>query len=770
MAGRDAVGRAVYETAVDSSGLKKGLGEAEQQVKKTGTAAEQAFGKQATGALGKLDAAIKGIANRGGLTGAILGGAGIGAGLGVFSVVSGAISGVVDNIGKSIDLASDKAEAASKANVLFGNSYGIIERASKTAATAVGLSSGKYIEAAGTVGNLITNLGFAGDAAASMSRDIVGLAADMGSFNNAGTEEVVDAIGAAFRGETEPIRRFGVMLSAAKVEAKALALGLKDGKKPLTDNAKAMATYQLILEQTAAAQGDFARTADGKANADRIRAAKAEEAWTKLGEVLTPLYQKVMPLIAETTTTAIDTITNLANFAAPLVDGALQGIAAAIDTIGDSFTALKELMDPTGTEADQVTRAILEQAKALGLDGDAVLQYTERVKALAKAQRDRAAIAEQIADIDATMADFTKNAYLEIDEYRAALKESGDTERWNNIIMERKLQLNAQLAPYLREKERLTGDLKQAQEEANKADEESAKVNGLASQAIAEYNRMLDESAQYQTALNLLIPRVTTSVGEQEAGFSRAASAINLGYGSVLLATVEAQEKAAKALGPENPKGIAHAVENTIDRMFMTMADAKDPWKAQWQQLAAWAKDPFNKEKFEDYIEGRVRQAMKKARESFGAEKKRWLEIARAYRYIAKNEWIDPLKADIEKIMLALRVADRLTRQGTAAQASIDMLKSGHNAAGTTNWRGGWTWVGERGPELMRLPAGTAIKSNEESARMASQVSGIIEVVVRDPDGGLARAGIGTRELGSDIGAVLRQAQSTADRRYVRAR
>jgi len=44
----------------------------------------------------------------------------------------------------------------------------------------------------------------------------------------------------------------------------------------------------------------------------------------------------------------------------------------------------------------------------------------------------------------------------------------------------------------------------------------------------------------------------------------------------------------------------------------------------------------------------------------------------------------------------------------------------GNNAAGTDNWRGGLTWVGEGGPELMSLPRGTRIYSNQESRQMAA--------------------------------------------------
>ena len=39
----------------------------------------------------------------------------------------------------------------------------------------------------------------------------------------------------------------------------------------------------------------------------------------------------------------------------------------------------------------------------------------------------------------------------------------------------------------------------------------------------------------------------------------------------------------------------------------------------------------------------------------------------------------------------------------------------GRNAGGTENWRGGLTWVGESGPELVALPQGSQVMSNQES-------------------------------------------------------
>lgn len=53
-----------------------------------------------------------------------------------------------------------------------------------------------------------------------------------------------------------------------------------------------------------------------------------------------------------------------------------------------------------------------------------------------------------------------------------------------------------------------------------------------------------------------------------------------------------------------------------------------------------------------------------------------------------------------------------------ANQSSI-IGQIGRNANGTDNWRGGLTWVGENGPELVNLPAGSKIYNNRQSTAMA---------------------------------------------------
>lgn len=62
------------------------------------------------------------------------------------------------------------------------------------------------------------------------------------------------------------------------------------------------------------------------------------------------------------------------------------------------------------------------------------------------------------------------------------------------------------------------------------------------------------------------------------------------------------------------------------------------------------------------------------------------------------------------------------------AQTTPGQITGTGLAGGTPFWRGGLTWVGEQGPEIVRLPAGSAVYDAQTSARMA-QPSVVIENV-----------------------------------------
>ena len=59
---------------------------------------------------------------------------------------------------------------------------------------------------------------------------------------------------------------------------------------------------------------------------------------------------------------------------------------------------------------------------------------------------------------------------------------------------------------------------------------------------------------------------------------------------------------------------------------------------------------------------------------------------------------------------------DRSNVEGWVQASDGTWVANGWNASGNDNWRGGLTWVGEAGPELVSLPRGSQILSAQESA------------------------------------------------------
>ena len=197
---------------------------------------------------------------------------------------------IKDSIGNAVNLG----EEINKTSVVFRGSEKDLISWSKTSATSMGASQQEALAAMSTFGNMLVPMGFARDRAAQMSKRMAGLAGDMASFNNASPQEVLEALRSGLAGETEPLRRFGVFLSDARLKQEAMNQGLYKGKGPLTAQAKAAATYAVILKDTKDAQGDFARTSDSLANRQRVLRAQYANLTAQIGTKLIPVLKFLM--------------------------------------------------------------------------------------------------------------------------------------------------------------------------------------------------------------------------------------------------------------------------------------------------------------------------------------------------------------------------------------------------------------------------------------------------------------------------------------------
>ena len=215
---------------------------------------------------------------------------------------------VTDFFGGAITGASDLNETVSKSGVIFGSAGADVLSWSENAAKAMGMSKSAALDAAGGFGNIFTQIGFSKDAAAGMSESWVQMASDFASFNNLDPASVIDAMQAATRGEYDSLQAIIPNISAARVETEAMTMTGKAHADQLTATDKALAIQKIMLQDGAAAQGDYERTAGGVANTQRTLTASLEDQQTKLGTALLPMWSNFLGFL---TTTAIPVLSTI---------------------------------------------------------------------------------------------------------------------------------------------------------------------------------------------------------------------------------------------------------------------------------------------------------------------------------------------------------------------------------------------------------------------------------------------------------------------------
>lgn len=256
--------------------------------------------------------------------------------------------------------ASDMAEAQSKVNVVFGDSASTINDWANGATKNFGMTKTEALDAAGTFGNLFTSMGFTQGAAGDMSTSFLGLAADMGSFNNVPTADALAAIQSGLVGEYEPLRRFGVNLTEAGVQAYAMAHGIWDGTGAMTDQQKVLARQGLIMEQTTNAQGDFARTSTGLANQTRILKAQLQNMAATIGAALLPVVLKLTSAGVK----AMDWVSDLGRRFQILRNSGLSPMQAILRMLGTDLT--KVFGPKIAAQILKVVSVVLKVASAIG--------------------------------------------------------------------------------------------------------------------------------------------------------------------------------------------------------------------------------------------------------------------------------------------------------------------------------------------------------------------------------------------------------------------
>ena len=223
------------------------------------------------------------------------------------------IGGKISNLGSSIkwlsagaaagltgmfNAASDLNENLNKTEVVFGDLSKDMTDWSKTTLSTFGIAQSSALEMSSFFGDMATSMGLTTEQAAEMGKELVGRAGDMASFKNVSLDVAQNGLAAIFTGQAASLRRFGIVMTEANLEAYALANGFAKQYSEMDQGEKVMLRYQYVMDATKNSAGDFANTSDGAANSVRVAQESLKEAAATLGQEVIPL---VLPLIQNVT-------------------------------------------------------------------------------------------------------------------------------------------------------------------------------------------------------------------------------------------------------------------------------------------------------------------------------------------------------------------------------------------------------------------------------------------------------------------------------------
>jgi hypothetical protein len=209
---------------------------------------------------------------------------------------------------KLMDMAGKLELMQGKAETVFGDQLGVVEKWAKTNANAMGLTSREAVGLSANFADLLIPMGFTRKAAATMSTEVVGLSGALSQWSSGTYDaaQVSEILAKAMLGERDGLKALGISISESDVKARLLANGNDKLTGAALAQATALATQQLIMEKSADAQAAYAGSSETLAGKQHLLGAKFSELTESIVLGITPALEDIMSFIMDVAVPAVE--------------------------------------------------------------------------------------------------------------------------------------------------------------------------------------------------------------------------------------------------------------------------------------------------------------------------------------------------------------------------------------------------------------------------------------------------------------------------------
>lgn len=666
---------------------------------------------------------------------------------------------------------SDLTEAENKTKEVFKNMSGDVLVWSQTSLDKMGMARSTALDAASLYGGMATAMGLTRKRATDMSKSLTELSVDLASFHNTSLDQASTALKSIFTGETETLKNYGIVMTEANLKAYALSQGIKTNYSEMSQAEKVQLRYNFVLNASKDAIGDYERNCGEAASQMKKLPEALKELATSFKDniepVITPIITSLNGAIVSfgkwsKTTKNVVTIAAVSIAAlGPLVsvigkttsavgkaEKAFAKIYARIkkktaatveDTAANAANA--KSLDKTAESAEKAAKGTGEIGTAaksanpyiIAVVGGLMLLNAEILRVVNTAQSKIEKLYNQEKEESAKFYD-TKIQNLN-DEYntyeeKMASKKSAEEKFYNDKISNLSKDLKAQKNAISQEQKLYEKAHKERLSQLEK--EKQAKLDAI----TAGEEKQTAEIQQQIDTLNALNEADEAAAKEQENADKLAELKKQITFAKTYAAKVEAENAYTAEVKRQEEEKTKAARENQIKQLQSKIEQIKSESAARQEQVKSEYDEAVELEnnKYEIAKEGFENRLS--ALDTFIEDETARLEAARDEKIAIMQNETDNYLAELQKRIDKQNELKEATKKAIEAEENkkkkdVKTIKGflkaftddyfPHNASGTNDWKGGFTYINEHGGELVNLPRHTQIIPHDVSMEMARE-------------------------------------------------
>lgn len=217
----------------------------------------------------------------------------------VFATIAGAVGTAAVAYNRLIKPAAAAAEQVAKFNAIFGQQAAGVVGWADQLGQSLGRSSRELQGMAADMMALVQPMAGSREAAIQMSEGLVQMAQDLSAFHDVDVREAFVALRSGISGETEPMKRFGVLLTETALQEFALTQGIQKRVSQMSTAELTQLRYNAMLEKMGVATGAAERESGGLTNQLRALDGALDDNAVRIGGKMLPGMTKLVSATRE---------------------------------------------------------------------------------------------------------------------------------------------------------------------------------------------------------------------------------------------------------------------------------------------------------------------------------------------------------------------------------------------------------------------------------------------------------------------------------------